>query len=96
MKKVWNVGFRYTSLPEWFIENRNVVSSENVPVVLPLNLWETPKQKHLRPLNLRESQTILILYKRLFLRRLRAKWGKKCIICVLDEKINFFPLTTEN
>ena len=32
-----DVGFRYTYLPEGFIEERNVVYSENVPVALPLN-----------------------------------------------------------
>ena len=46
---VWDVGFRYTYLPEGFIEEWNAVYSENALVALPLNLRETPKQKHLRP-----------------------------------------------
>ena len=33
---VWDVGFRYTYLPEWFIEN-GTVYIENVLVALPLN-----------------------------------------------------------
>ena len=44
-----DVGFRYTYLPEGFIEERNAVYSENELVALPLNPRETPKQKHLRP-----------------------------------------------
>ena len=34
---VWDVGFRYTYLPERFIEERNAAYSENALVVLPLN-----------------------------------------------------------
>ena len=34
---VWDVGFRYTYLPERFIEERNTVYSENALVPLPLN-----------------------------------------------------------
>ena len=34
---VWDVGFRYTYLPEGFIEERNAVYSENGLVILPLN-----------------------------------------------------------
>ena len=32
-----DVGFRYTYLPEWFIEDQNAVYSENALVVSPLN-----------------------------------------------------------
>ncbi|MDE0465749.1 MAG: hypothetical protein OYL97_01730 [Candidatus Poribacteria bacterium] len=34
---VWDVGFRYTYLPEGFIEERNAVYSESVPMALLLN-----------------------------------------------------------
>ena len=41
---VWDVGFRYTYLHEGFIEEGKAMYSKNTPVVLPLNLGETPKQ----------------------------------------------------
>ena len=42
-----DVEFRYAYLPQRFIEEWNTIYSENETVALPLNLSETPKQKHL-------------------------------------------------
>ena len=42
------LGFAELSTPQRFIEERKAVYNENVLVVLPLNLRETPKQKHLQ------------------------------------------------
>ena len=36
-KTVWDVGFRYTYLPERFSEEQNAMYSENETLTLPLN-----------------------------------------------------------